>query len=103
VQRALILVTGPVIEIEHIHFEVFEVPRMFARAATAAPVSEAADPAPAVLADSIENVERELILQALRTGKGSRQAAADRLGISPRTLRYKLARLRSSGVEVPAA
>jgi two-component system response regulator FlrC len=103
VQRALILVNGPVIEIEHIHFELFEVPRMFARAATAAPVSEAADPAPAVLADSIENVERELILQALRTGKGSRQAAADRLGISPRTLRYKLARLRSSGVEVPAA
>jgi hypothetical protein len=28
---------------------------------------------------------------------------AARLGISPRTLRYKLAQLRSAGVEVPAA
>jgi DNA-binding Lrp family transcriptional regulator len=27
---------------------------------------------------------------------------ARRLGISPRTLRYKLARLRAAGVEVPA-
>ena len=29
--------------------------------------------------------------------------AAQRLGISPRTLRYKLAKLRAGGVSVPAA
>jgi two-component system response regulator FlrC len=28
---------------------------------------------------------------------------AEKLGISPRTLRYKLAQLRSAGVDVPAA
>jgi two-component system response regulator FlrC len=28
---------------------------------------------------------------------------ADKLGISPRTLRYKLAQLRSAGLDVPAA
>ena len=31
----------------------------------------------------------------------NRNAAAERLGISPRTLRYKLARLREAGVVVP--
>jgi two-component system response regulator FlrC len=39
----------------------------------------------------------------LRVGNGSRRVAAEKLGISPRTLRYKLARLRESGVCVPAA
>ena len=29
--------------------------------------------------------------------------AAERLGISQRTLRYKLARLREAGIDVPAA
>ena len=33
----------------------------------------------------------------------SRREVAEKLGISPRTLRYKLARIRSAGVEVPAA
>ncbi|MEN8801789.1 MAG: helix-turn-helix domain-containing protein, partial [Thiogranum sp.] len=32
----------------------------------------------------------------------SRKAAAERLGISPRTLRYKLARMREQGIAVPA-
>jgi len=44
-----------------------------------------------------------LILDALRSDNGNRQAAAKRLGISPRTLRYKLARLRESGFEVREA
>ena len=46
--------------------------------------------------------ERDLILEALRSDNGNRQVAAKRLGISPRTLRYKLAtparsRRRSAG------
>jgi two-component system response regulator FlrC len=45
--------------------------------------------------------EEELILEALRAGAGSRKEAAERLGISPRTLRYKLARLRAEGAAVP--
>jgi two-component system response regulator FlrC len=44
-----------------------------------------------------------LILDALRGGDTSRRAVAERLGISPRTLRHKLARLREAGVTVPAA
>jgi two-component system response regulator FlrC len=55
------------------------------------------------LADSVDLAERMAIMDALRVGNGSRQVAAERLGISPRTLRYKLARLRQAGIEVPAA
>jgi len=46
--------------------------------------------------------EQRLILDVLDAVKGSRKLAAERLGISPRTLRYKLARLRDAGIEVPA-
>ncbi|MEO1079348.1 MAG: sigma-54 dependent transcriptional regulator [Pseudomonadota bacterium] len=45
--------------------------------------------------------EQELILQALAITGGSRKQTAERLGISPRTLRYKLARLRDQGVVLP--
>jgi two-component system response regulator FlrC len=90
-QRALILVSGPVIHPEHIQFESFAED-------TAATVDAAA--APASLAGSLGARERETILAALRTGK-NRSAAAQTLGISARTLRYKLARLREAGVVVP--
>jgi two-component system response regulator FlrC len=55
------------------------------------------------LSDSLSSAERDLILDALRSDNGNRQAAARRLGISPRTLRYKLQRLREAGFVVPAA
>ncbi len=51
------------------------------------------------LDDSLRDREQDLILEALRLG--SRQAAAERLGISPRTLRYKLARMREAGIAIP--
>ena len=92
-QRALILLNGPVILPQHIQFEL---------AGDAAP--QAQQPAtPASLAASLDERERDLILDALRAGKGSRREAAESLGISARTLRYKLARLREAGIEVPTA
>jgi two-component system response regulator FlrC len=98
-QRALILVTGPVIRPEHIQFELAnEAPPL--AAAGGAPV--ATRDAIHTLAGSLVQAERDLILDALRNHH-SRREAAERLGISPRTLRYKLARLREAGVEVPAA
>jgi two-component system, response regulator FlrC len=98
-QRALILVNGPVIRPEHIQFELAnELPQPGAGAAAAA----AAD-ASRSLAGSLVQAERDLILDALRNNQGSRREAAERLGISPRTLRYKLARLREAGIDVPAA
>jgi len=87
-QRALILANGPVIGAEHIHIEPSE-----------QPVNDIV-PAADSLSDSVSATERDLILQALRTDNGNRSAMAKRLGISPRTLRYKLAKLREAGVEV---
>jgi two-component system response regulator FlrC len=53
------------------------------------------------LESSLRVSEGELILKALRAEDGRRNAAAQRLGISPRTLRYKLARLREAGLALP--
>lgn len=46
--------------------------------------------------------EKQLIVDALEAVNGCRKDAAERLGISPRTLRYKLARLKEQGVAIPA-
>jgi two-component system, response regulator FlrC len=53
--------------------------------------------AAAGLADQVRRQEQLAILAALRSTP-SREAAARRLGISPRTLRYKLAQLREVGL-----
>ena len=45
--------------------------------------------------------ETEVIIETLRGFQGSRKRTAEKLGISPRTLRYKIARLREAGVAVP--
>ncbi len=47
------------------------------------------------------SVRRELILATLALTGGSRKLAAERLGISPRTLRHKLQQLKAAGVSVP--
>jgi two-component system response regulator FlrC len=121
-QRALILVNGPVIRPEHIQFELANdaagtsgtgitvatlpirpAPRAATSATTVASPAASDSPAAGSLANSLGQAERDLILDALRSGQGNRREAAERLGISPRTLRYKLARLREAGIDVPAA
>ena len=60
-------------------------------------------PAPqeAGLDRDLKERERELILETLRATGGSRNLTAERLGISPRTLRHKLQQLKAAGVTVP--
>jgi len=53
------------------------------------------------LGDSVRSAEENIILQTLRDEKGSRKITAEKLGISPRTLRYKIARMKDAGVAVP--
>jgi len=90
-QRALILASGPVIQAENIHIE---------GASEVAPSAAQSAPSSGALSESVSATERDLIMDALRADNGNRQAMAKRLGISPRTLRYKLAKLREAGVEV---
>jgi two-component system response regulator FlrC len=68
--------------------------------ATAAGQGGSAETPEKALEQDLKVKERELILQALAAGNGSRKEAAARLGISPRTLRYKIARLRNAGLDV---
>jgi two-component system response regulator FlrC len=44
--------------------------------------------------------EFQLIIDALKSTRGSRKEAAENLGISPRTLRYKLAKMREAGLDL---
>mgnify|MGYP001545505268 FL=1 len=53
------------------------------------------------MAVDLKERERELILATLRQTGGSRKLTAERLGISPRTLRHKLQALKAAGVSVP--
>lgn len=52
-----------------------------------------------ILGSQLKQHEQMLVLDAVR--RGSRREAAAELGISPRTLRHKLAQLREAGVDVP--
>lgn len=120
-QRALILANGSVIQPEHVHLEIEGLDALPAALAAASQtvrdfVSSPQRPVEtirrnvaaeaverSVLSDSLSSAERDLIMDALRSDGGNRQAVAKRLGISPRTLRYKLQRLREAGFVVPAA
>lgn len=53
------------------------------------------------LSSAVKSSEQQMILAALAATR-SRNEAAERLGISPRTLRYKLAQLRERGVSLAA-
>jgi two-component system response regulator FlrC len=67
---------------------------------TATAVESPAQPH-AGLDQGLKERERELILATLRVTGGSRKLTAERLGISPRTLRHKLQQFKAAGVAVP--
>ena len=100
IQRSLILQAGNLISAHD--FTLTPVPknRQVFHAEPELPVAESKDP-DGVLGNDLKHREAELIAKALRE-EPSRKDAAERLGISPRTLRYKVAKLREEGVDVEA-
>ena len=52
------------------------------------------------LGDDLRRREFQMIIETLRAERGRRKEAAEKLGISPRTLRYKLAQMRDAGMDV---
>ncbi|PST94729.1 sigma-54-dependent Fis family transcriptional regulator [Photobacterium sp. NCIMB 13483] len=54
------------------------------------------------LGHELRGQEFNIILDTLVACQGNRKDMADKLGISPRTLRYKLAKMRDAGIELPA-
>jgi len=93
-QRALILQDNGLIRECDLVFEI-----LHRTAVTAEPPETAA--LPETPGGDLRVQERETILRALARAQGSRKSAAETLGISPRTLRYKLARMREEGITVP--
>lgn len=92
IQRALILASDEQINSQDLMLESHPV--------TATPVLEEEDNSK--LGSELRQQEHQIILDTLQACRGSRKQVAERLGISPRTLRYKLAKMREVGIEVPA-
>ncbi|MGN1281620.1 MAG: sigma-54-dependent transcriptional regulator [Succinivibrio sp.] len=56
---------------------------------------------PTDLGGELKQQEYQIILDALIECRGSRQEVSEKLGISPRTLRYKIAKMREIGMIIP--
>ena len=91
IQRAIILTGGQCIGPDAITFDT---------AVESVPEPSSLPPA---LDGDLKARERELIFSALAAVNGSRKKACERLGISERTLRYKLARFRDEGHALPGS
>ncbi len=100
-QRALILLDGDQIDTQALCFEAGHAMEM-----ASAPLPGACQSLPAVsggrLPEDLRSVEEKMILDALEHSRGSRKGVAEQLGISERTLRYKIARMRDAGVSIPS-
>ncbi|WP_338363080.1 sigma-54 dependent transcriptional regulator [uncultured Pseudoalteromonas sp.] len=123
IQRALILRTGNVIDEQAIFIEnLMQAPANSTPAQVIAPEESSTtsdayydDKTTAVEAghalpsadtgsykDELKDKEHKIILDTLARCQGKRKDVAQTLGISPRTLRYKLAQMRDLGISLPA-
>ncbi|MBR7888699.1 sigma-54-dependent Fis family transcriptional regulator [Marinomonas sp. A79] len=94
IQRALILSPNAQIHEDHIAFD------MMSLSPAPMPPEEEEDSAASILGKGVQQHEFRIIAQALVDAKGKRKVVADTLGISPRTLRYKIAKMRECGIDV---
>ncbi|MER0169633.1 MAG: sigma-54-dependent Fis family transcriptional regulator [Nitrosomonas sp.] len=83
-QRAMILATDNIIDTEHLHLP------------QADPVQAAESIDQESSSEDMKTLERKHILETLAAVNGSRKLAVKKLGISERTLRYKLQQYRMS-------
>ncbi|MGF1719701.1 sigma-54 dependent transcriptional regulator [Vibrio kyushuensis] len=115
VQRALILsdnqnITGEHILLEGIDWQDASGLQHAVETGTAAPTIKpvaqvdsplATSTPPSGLGGELRDQEYSIILDTLVECNGRRKEMAEKLGISPRTLRYKLAKMRDAGIDVP--
>ena len=93
IQRALLFCGGDTIEATHILFD---------RAAAPSIAPNQVIPEPSTLGQVVQLSEFAAIRETLKACGGSRIETARRLGISERTLRYRLAKAREQGEEIAA-
>ncbi len=101
-QRALVLTDGTTISADHLVLQALSVNTQgadtFKAPLAAPPVQPVEDPGS--LSERLRREEDELLLSALREHGGVKNKTAKALGISDRTLRYKLQDLRQRGIAV---
>lgn len=97
VQRALILCDG-----ETINGNDFMLDSLSFDSLIEPPVDTIEVDTEKLLGSELKQQENQIILDMLKSCNGKRKDVAEKLGISPRTLRYKLAKMRSQGIELPA-
>ncbi|MGK0498866.1 MAG: two-component system response regulator FlrC [Oceanicoccus sp.] len=115
-QRALIMQPGTVISDFHLRLDPFAVTPINGglainpSLAVSQPAINAVEPerlvgtnSGNVLEDDLQRREFEIIVDTLRNENGSRKNTAEKLGISPRTLRYKIARMKDIGINIDNA
>ena len=98
IQRALLFAGGDRIEANHIVFD-----RPAAPVAPMAPRLAVANDAASTLGEVVQLSEFAAIRETLKACGGSRIETAKRLGISERTLRYRLAKAREQGDDIVKA
>lgn len=94
-QRALILQSGDSIKAQDLAFEAMNVEFSSSQNTDIGQGRESR------LNDDLRSHEQRHIIEALEKNNGGRRATANELGISERTLRYKLTRFREDGVAIP--
>lgn len=100
VQRALILCSGDIIDGQDLMLDEQQIE--FIMEPTPDVQEEPEQEPNNLLGSELKHQENQIILDMLISCNGRRKDVAEKLGISPRTLRYKLAKMRSQGIELPA-
>ena len=101
-QRALILQTGSIISADDLAYEAISGAQQTTNELNATPVTEQSETvSPVDNADDLRSHEQRHILDILAKHRGSRRETAKELGISERTLRYKISRFREQGIAIP--
>lgn len=102
IQRALILQSGSLIKADDLAYEAMGSTQQIDDGVKPTPIIEIMEPE--VLKDNSDDLrshEQRHILDILAKHRGSRRETAKELGISERTLRYKISRFREQGVAIP--
>jgi len=102
-QRALIIQEGGVIDTSALSLTVSDNSVPYVETGLEESIdgeTEGATMADADLGNDLKKREYEIILSTLRKQGGKRKETAEALGVSARTLRYKLARMRDMGINI---
>lgn len=93
IQRTLVLHVGDVVKADDILL-----PESMSSLAA---ISTAIDEDFVQFESKLKATEAQIIIDVLNESEGRREAAAKKLNISPRTLRYKISKLKSMGIKIP--